>query len=264
MPDNQPPQKPRRGIYLLPNLFTTAALFGGFYAVLAAMGGKFEHAAVAIFVAMVLDGLDGRVARMTNTQTAFGAEYDSLSDMVAFGLAPSLVIYVWSLNSLGKLGWLAAFVYTAGAALRLARFNTQVGTADKRYFQGLPSPAAAAILAGSVWVAVEYDIAGPDVSYLACFITLAAGLLMVSNVRYNSFKEIDFKGKIPFMTMVVMMLVLAIVISQPPTVLFTLFMIYAISGPVLTLRYLQQRRAERLAGHKQEAPQQQDDDGEEH
>ncbi len=234
------------------NLFTTAALFSGFYAVLAAMSGKYEHAAIAIFVAMVMDGLDGRVARLTNTQTAFGAEYDSLSDMVAFGLAPSLVMYVWSLNHLGKLGWLAAFVYTAGAALRLARFNTQVGTADKRYFQGLPSPAAAAILAGSVWVAVEYKIEGVDVSYLACFITLISGLLMVSNVRYNSFKEIDFRGKIPFMSVVVMMLVLAVVISQPPTVLFILFMAYAISGPVLTLRYLQQRRAERKLAQKED------------
>lgn len=250
MPEAPQQQKPSRGIYLLPNLFTTAALFSGFYAVLAAMGGKFEHAAVAIFVAMVMDGLDGRVARLTNTQTAFGAEYDSLSDMVAFGLAPSLVMYVWSLNHLGKLGWLAAFIYTAGAALRLARFNTQVGTADKRYFQGLPSPAAAAILAGSVWVAVEYQIEGADVALLACFITLASGLLMVSNVRYNSFKEIDFRGKIPFMSVVVMMLVLAVVISQPPTVLFIIFMAYAISGPVLTLRYLQQRRAERRMAQK--------------
>jgi CDP-diacylglycerol--serine O-phosphatidyltransferase len=252
MPETPQQQKPSRGIYLLPNLFTTAALFSGFYAVLAAMSGKYEHAAIAIFVAMVMDGLDGRVARLTNTQTAFGAEYDSLSDMVAFGLAPSLVMYVWSLNHLGKLGWLAAFVYTAGAALRLARFNTQVGTADKRYFQGLPSPAAAAILAGSVWVAVEYKIEGVDVSYLACFITLISGLLMVSNVRYNSFKEIDFRGKIPFMSVVVMMLVLAVVISQPPTVLFILFMAYAISGPVLTLRYLQQRRAERKLAQKED------------
>lgn len=253
MPETPLPQKRSRGIYLLPNLFTTAALFSGFYAVLAAMNGKFEYAAIAIFVAMVMDGLDGRVARMTNTQTAFGAEYDSLSDMVAFGLAPSLVIYVWSLNHLGKLGWLAAFIYTAGAALRLARFNTQIGTADKRYFQGLPSPAAAAVLAGSVWVAVEYEVQGVDVSYLAGLITLACGLLMVSNVRYNSFKEIDFRGKIPFMTVVVMMLVLAVVISQPSKVLFILFMVYAVSGPVLTLRYLHQRRAERKAAQRSDA-----------
>jgi len=237
--------KRSRGIYLLPNLFTTAALFSGFYAVLASMDGKFELAAIAIFIAMLLDGLDGRVARMTNTQTAFGAEYDSLSDMVAFGLAPALVSYVWSLNHLGKLGWMAAFVYTAAAALRLARFNTQVGIADKRYFQGLPSPAAAAVIAGSVWVAVEFGVAGEDVAILAGLITVFAGLLMVSNVRYNSFKEIDLRGKIPFVTVVVMVLSLAIVVVQPPTVLFVIFMTYAISGPVLTLKYLQRRRKDR-------------------
>jgi len=245
MLDQPEKEKRSRGIYLLPNLFTTAALFSGFYAVLASMNGKFEHAAIAIFIAMILDGLDGRVARMTNTQTAFGAEYDSLSDMVAFGLAPALVSYVWSLNSLGKLGWMAAFVYTAAAALRLARFNTQVGIADKRYFQGLPSPAAAAVIAGSVWVAVEYGIAGEDVAILAGIVTLSAGLLMVSNVRYSSFKEINLRGKIPFVTVVVMALALAVIVVQPATVLFAIFIIYAISGPVLTLKYLQQRRKER-------------------
>lgn len=245
MSDHPEKERRRRGIYLLPNLFTTAALFSGFYAVLAAMNGKFEHAAIAIFIAMILDGLDGRVARMTNTQTAFGAEYDSLSDMVAFGLAPALVSYVWSLDNLGKVGWMAAFVYTAAAALRLARFNTQVGIADKRYFQGLPSPAAAAVIAGSVWVAVEYGIAGEDVSILVGILTVASGLLMVSNVRYNSFKEIDLKGKIPFVSVVIMALALAIVVVQPATVLFVIFMTYAISGPVLTLKHLQQRRKSR-------------------
>ena len=240
--------KRKRGIYLLPNLFTTAALFSGFYAVLAAMNGQFEQAALAIFVALVLDGMDGRVARLTNTQTAFGAEYDSLSDMVAFGLAPSLVIYVWSLSTLGKLGWLAAFVYTAGAALRLARFNTQVGTADKRYFQGLPSPAAAAVIAGSVWVAVEHDISGSEVSYLACLLTGITGLLMVSNFRYNSFKDVDFKGKVPFFSIVVIMLGFAVVVVQPEVVLFLLFLIYAFSGPVLTLVHLRRRRLERSPG----------------
>jgi len=165
--------------------------------------------------------------------------------MVAFGLAPALVSYVWSLNHLGKLGWMAAFVYTAAAALRLARFNTQVGIADKRYFQGLPSPAAAAVIAGSVWVAVEFGVAGEDVAILAGLITVFAGLLMVSNVRYNSFKEIDLRGKIPFVTVVVMVLSLAIVVVQPPTVLFVIFMTYAISGPVLTLKYLQRRRKDR-------------------
>jgi len=247
MPDPSPGRPRSRGIYLLPNLFTTAALFSGFYAILAAINGRFEHAAIAIFVAMVLDGLDGRVARMTNTQTAFGVEYDSLSDMLAFGLAPSIVVYVWSLNGMGKLGWLAAFIYTAGAALRLARFNTQVGKADKRFFQGLPSPAAAAVIAGSVWVAVDHGIAGSDVSYLILVVTGVTGLLMVSNFRYNSFKEVDIRGKVPFFSIVVIMLVLAVVIVQPPLVLFLMFLLYAVSGPVLTLFHLRRRRAERKA-----------------
>ncbi len=236
----------RRGIYLLPNLFTTATLFGGFYAILAAMSGRFEAAAIAIFIAMIADGLDGRVARMTNTQSDFGAEYDSLADMVAFGLAPALVMYLWALSDLGKFGWLAAFVYTAGTALRLARFNTQVGTADKRYFQGLASPASAAIMAGVIWVGVEHDIAGQDVAWVACFITLASGLLMVSNVRYSSFKEIDFRGKIPFIVLVAVMLGFAVILWQPSLVLFLMFLGYAVSGPILTLTQLKQRRAERL------------------
>lgn len=245
MPEPEQIEKRSRGIYLLPNLFTTAVLFGGFYAVLAAINGKFEHAAVAIFVALVMDGLDGRVARLTNTQTPFGAEYDSLSDMVAFGLAPSLVMYLWSLNGLGKLGWLAAFVYTAGAALRLARFNTKVGVADKRYFQGLPSPAAAAVISGSVWVAVDHGVAGTGISYLACLMTIAAGLLMVSNVTYHSFKEVDFRGKVPFFSIVIIMLVFAVVVVQPPLVLFAIFVGYACSGPLLFLLRLRRRREKR-------------------
>jgi CDP-diacylglycerol--serine O-phosphatidyltransferase len=237
--------KPRRGIYLLPNLFTTAALFAGFYAVLAAVDGRFEPAAVAIFVAMLMDGLDGRVARMTNTQTDFGAEYDSLSDMVAFGLAPALVLYVWSLSNIGKLGWFAAFIYTAGAALRLARFNTQAGSADKRYFQGLPSPAAAAIMASSVWVAEAYGLSGNDLSWGAGVLMVVVGLLMVSNVRYHSFKELDIRGKVPFIVLVVVMLGFAIILGYPSLTLFMLFMVYAISGPIVTLFKLRQRRAER-------------------
>ncbi len=221
-----------RGIYLLPNLFTTAALFSGFYAVLAGMNGQFENAAIAIFLAMVLDGLDGRVARMTHTQTAFGAEYDSLSDMVAFGLAPSLVMYEWALSGLGKLGWMAAFVYTAGAALRLARFNAQLETMDKRYFQGLPSPSAAAVLAGSVWVAVDNGIAGDQLAWLVGVLTGAAGLLMVSNFRYHSFKQVDFRGKVPFIAIVAVMLVFAIIITEPPIVLWAIFLIYMLSGPI--------------------------------
>jgi CDP-diacylglycerol--serine O-phosphatidyltransferase len=244
---DEPTEKPKRGrgIYLLPNLFTTATLFAGFYAILAAMSGRFEAAAIAIFVAMIADGLDGRVARLTNTQTDFGAEYDSLADMVAFGLAPALVMYLWALSGLGKLGWLVAFVYTAGTALRLARFNTQVGIADKRYFQGLASPAAAAIMAAGVWVGVDHEVLGSDVAWLACFITLAIGLLMVSNIRYHSFKEIDLRGKVPFIVLVAVMLSFALVLWHPPLLLFLLFLAYAISGPVMTLTQLRRRRAER-------------------
>jgi len=240
------PTKPRpRGIYLLPNLFTTACLFGGFYAVLAAINGHYEKAAVAIFVAMIMDGLDGRVARLTNTQTAFGAEYDSLSDMVAFGLAPSVLMYEWALMNLGKFGWLAAFVYTTAAALRLARFNTQVGTADKRYFQGLPSPSAAAIVAGGVWFGVDHEIVGGDVALVAGILTFVVGLLMVSNVRYQSFKQIDFRGKVPFFAVVAVALGAAVVLSQPATILFLGFFLYALSGPVMTLVGLRRRRSRR-------------------
>lgn len=229
-PDAGRPRR-ARGIYLLPNLFTTAALFAGFYGVLAAMNDQFEKAAIAIFVAMVMDGLDGRVARMTNTQSAFGAEYDSLSDMVAFGLAPSLVMYEWALSGLGKVGWMAAFIFTAAAALRLARFNASLSTADKRYFQGLPSPSAAAVLAGSVWVAVDNGLSGPDLAWAAGVLTVLTGLLMVSNIRFHSFKQLDFHGKVPFIVLVAIMLVFAVVLSQPPLVLFLLFFGYALSGP---------------------------------
>lgn len=250
--DTQKTVKKRRGIYLLPNLFTTAALFSGFFAILAAMNDRFEQAAIAIFVAMILDGLDGRVARMTNTQSAFGAEYDSLADMISFGLAPSLVVYQWALTGLGKAGWLAAFIYTAGGALRLARFNTQLGVGDKRYFQGLPSPSAAALMAGAVWIGVDYDIAGSDVSYIVAIITVAAGLLMVSNIRYNSFKEVDFHGKVPFFVMVIVMLGFAVVLLQPPLVLFLIFFGYAISGAVMTLTKLKQHKAGRKNNQENE------------
>ncbi len=238
-------KKPRRGIYLLPNLFTTAALFAGFYAILAAVNGKFEIAAAAIFVAMLLDGVDGRVARLTKTQSAFGAEYDSLSDMVSFGLAPALVVFIWGLSDLGKLGWLAAFIYTASGALRLARFNTQVGIADKKYFQGLPSPSAAAIVAGSVWIGADYGLDSSTVGWPLAVLTTVVGLLMVSNFRYHSFKEIDFHGKVPFIVLVVVVIGLAIIQTHPPTVLFLLFLAYAISGPVVTLVQLRKRREQR-------------------
>lgn len=237
-------ERPRRarGIYLLPNLFTTAALFAGFYAVLAAMNDQFEKAAIAIFVAMILDGLDGRVARLTNSQTAFGAEYDSLSDMVAFGLAPSLVMYEWSLSTLGKFGWLAAFIYTAGAALRLARFNSQLDTADSRFFTGLPSPSAAAIIAGSVWAAFDNNLAGADLAWPALVLTAGAGLLMVSNICFHSFKHLDMKGKVPFVVVVIVMLVFAVVLTEPPLVLFAVFMLYTLSGPALAAWRLLRRR----------------------
>ena len=236
---------PHRGIYLLPNLFTTACLFSGFYAILSAMAGRFEAAAVAVFVAMIMDGLDGRVARLTHTQTAFGAEYDSLSDMVSFGLAPALVAWSWALGGTGKLGWLAAFVYTAGAALRLARFNTQIGVADKRWFQGLPSPSAAAVLAAGVWLAVDHHLEGDDLAWAALVVTLVVGLLMVSNFRYHSFKEIDLRGRVPFVAAILIMLGFALVFLEPPLMLFAGFAVYALSGPVFTLVRLRQRRLQR-------------------
>jgi CDP-diacylglycerol--serine O-phosphatidyltransferase len=234
-----------RGIYLLPNLVTTAALFAGFYAVLSANAGRYEAAALAIFAAMILDGFDGRIARMTNTQTDFGAEFDSLSDMVAFGVAPALVAYEWALTGLGKLGWLAAFVYTAGAALRLARFNTQIGIADKRYFQGLPSPSAAAIIAGSVWIGVDNGVSGDDVGLLVALFTAGAGLLMVSNFRFYSFKLLELHGRVPFIALVAVMLGFALVVLDPPIVLFLMFIAYALSGPALTLVQRRRRRGQR-------------------
>lgn len=220
-----------RGIYLLPNLFTTGALFAGFYAIVQAMNGRFEYAAVAILIAMVLDGLDGRVARLTHTQSAFGAEYDSLSDMVSFGVAPALVIYEFALQDMGKFGWIAAFVYCAGAALRLARFNTQLETVtDKRFFQGLPSPASAALIAGFVWVMVEYDVAGADVSWLAALIALFGGLTMVSNFRYYSGKEINLRRSVPFFVILLVVLAFVLVSTSPPEVLFGVFVLYGLSG----------------------------------
>ncbi len=238
-------KKPRRGIYLLPNLFTTGCLFSGFYAIVSAISGHFDQAAAAIFIAMVLDGLDGRVARLTNTESEFGVQYDSLADMVSFGLAPGLIMYLWALSGLGKLGWLVAFVYTAGAALRLARFNTQVDVADKRFFQGLPSPAAAAVVAGLVWIATDYGAVGDDLAILALIITLAAGVLMVSNFRYYSFKDIDLKGKVPFFSVLVMVMVIVFISLDPPQILFGSFFIYMLSGFVLTLWGIKQRREAR-------------------
>ena len=242
MQKSSQPSHRRRGIYLLPNLFTTAALFSGFFAVVAAMNGQFGNAAIAVFVAMILDGVDGRVARLTNTQSDFGAEYDSLSDMVSFGVAPSLVMYEWSLSSLvaqgaiwGKLAWLGAFVYVACAALRLARFNVQVDTADKRYFLGLPSPAAAATLVGLVWFCTEAGIKGEDVALYALILTTFIGLLMVSNFFFYSFKEVNFKGRVPFIALLLVVLAFAFASIDPPKILFLVFLLYSLSGPLFSI-----------------------------
>jgi CDP-diacylglycerol---serine O-phosphatidyltransferase len=220
----------RRGIYLLPNLFTTAALFAGFYAIVQAMNGRFDWASRAIFVAMVLDGLDGRVARLTKTQSAFGAEFDSLSDMVCFGAAPALVVYEWALLSMGNLGWAAAFLYCAGAALRLARFNTMLEVADKRYFQGLPSPAAAALVAGFVWIMDDNAIGPESVRWWAWAITVFAGLTMVSNFKYYSFKTINLRRSVPFVVVLGVVMFFVLVSFQPASVLFAGFVAYALSG----------------------------------
>jgi CDP-diacylglycerol--serine O-phosphatidyltransferase len=237
------PELRRRGIYILPNLFTTAALFAGFYAIVQAMNGRFEQSAVAIFIAMVLDGLDGRVARLTHTQSAFGAEYDSLSDMVSFGAAPSLVVYEWALKGMGKLGWIAAFIYCACAALRLARFNTNLEIIDKRYFQGLPSPAAAALVAGLVWVMLDLGYTGEDARWYACILTIFAGVTMVSNIRYWSGKDINLRRSVPFIVVPAIGLGYILLSSYPPGVLFALFLVYALSGYFMgAWQWLQRRK----------------------
>jgi CDP-diacylglycerol--serine O-phosphatidyltransferase len=224
----------RRGIYLLPNLFTTAALFAGFYAIVQAMNQVYEIAAVAIYVAMVLDGIDGRVARLTRTQSEFGAEYDSLSDMVSFGAAPALVAYEWALKGLGKLGWVAAFVYCAGAALRLARFNTNIDVVDKRYFQGLPSPAAAALVAGLVWVMNDFGVDRAEwLRWVAWLVTMFAGVTMVSNVPYYSFKDINLKKSVPFWSVVAVAAALTVIAIKPAVTLVLLVVVYSLSGYVL-------------------------------
>lgn len=242
--DNDLPERARqRGIYLLPNLLTTSALFAGFYAIVAAMKGLFDTAAIAILIAMIADSLDGRVARLTNTQSAFGAEYDSLSDLASFGLAPALVMYSWSLVHLGKLGWLAAFLYVAATALRLARFNTQV--TDKAYFQGIPCPAPAGLLATLVWVGSTYNVVGTVLAIPVAVLMLVLAGLMVSSVRYYSFKQIDFKGKVPFFTIVLAVILITAVALEPPEMLFVIFSLFVLSGPAITLWRLRQARLQR-------------------
>ena len=224
------PRPRRKGIYILPNLFTLAALFGGFYAIVMAMNERFDLAAIGVFFAMVLDSLDGRVARMTNTQSAFGEQMDSLSDMVSFGAAPALIAYEWGLKGLGRWGWIAAFVYCACAALRLARFNVNTAVVDKRYFQGLPSPAAAALVTGFIWTMTELDIKGPAVAWPMAVLALYAGLTMVSNVPFYSFKDLHMKKSVPFVVVVLIALGIAVINIHPPTVLFATFVVYGISG----------------------------------
>jgi CDP-diacylglycerol--serine O-phosphatidyltransferase len=237
-----------RGIYLLPNLLTTAGLFSGFFAIVASMNNHFESAAVAIFIAMVFDGLDGRVARMTNTQSDFGAEYDSMADIVSFGMAPALVMYNWALHDLGKLGWLAAFIFVAGGALRLARFTTNIDTVEKRFFQGLAIPSAAAIVAGAVWVGSKYAIDPTDIHYVAAALTIMCGLLMVSNFRYHSFKDVDWRGRVSFMVILIIVLAFVIVATEPSLVLFTIFLVYAVSGPITTFRTVKKLKLEHVVG----------------
>lgn len=222
----------RRGVYLLPNLFTTGALFGGFFAIISAMKGNFDHAALAIFAAQILDGFDGRVARMTNTESRFGTEYDSLSDMVSFGLAPGIVAFSWGLGPLGKFGWAAAFIFVCCAALRLARFNTQAGKSDSNYFTGLASPPAATLLASGVWLGSSLELT-TQVSVFAAILTAFVGLMMVSNFKYLSFKGLDANRRVPFVTLFIVVLVLIAVMSYPPQVLFALAFTYAISGPAV-------------------------------
>lgn len=243
MTDSKPVSPPRhRGIYLLPNLITTGAMFAGFYAIVASIGGDYSSAAIAVFVAALLDGMDGRVARLTNTQSEFGVQYDSLSDLISFGLAPALVMYTWSLSALkdfgptwGKIGWAAAFIYAACAALRLARFNTQVGVIDKRYFQGLASPAAAAVCMSFVWSMDKFGVLGAEVCFITPVIAVVVGLLMVSRFRYYSFKSLPMGDRVPFLWVLIGVLVLVPFFIDPPRVLFAVFSLYLLSGPVMTL-----------------------------
>ena len=244
---------PSRGIYLLPSILTTFGMFAGFYSIIASINGDFTLAAISIMIARMWDTLDGRVARLTNTQSAFGAQYDSLTDLVSFGVAPALLVYEWSLSDMGRVGWLAAFIFLACAALRLARFNTQVGTADKRYFQGLPSPAAAGGIASLIWLKFwnfEYlDFGVISLSYyIGVSITILCGLLMVSNVRYFSFKEFDSTDKASFRFLLLTVLSLILLLYKPNIVLFTAFFIYMLSGPYITIFGIYKRRQKKKKG----------------
>ncbi|QBL09973.1 CDP-diacylglycerol--serine O-phosphatidyltransferase [Rheinheimera sp. D18] len=256
---------PRKGIFLLPNLLTTGGLFSGFYAIVASMQGRlagadavlaneyFINAAIAVFIAMIFDGLDGRVARLTNTQSEFGAQYDSMSDMLSFGVAPALIAYNWGLSSLGKFGWLAAFVFVACAALRLARFNANLGVTDGRFFQGLASPAAAALVAGMVWTGSSYDFNGHQYGYIVGIITIVSGLLMVSNFRYNSFKDINWRDRVSFLAILLVVLTFVVIAYRPAEMLFGIFLIYACSGPITTIRSVRKLKLEHIVGDSDDA-----------
>jgi len=235
----------RRGIYLLPNLFTILSLFAGFYAIVMGMRGHFADASIAIFIAMLMDALDGRIARLTNTATEFGAQLDSLCDMVSFGLAPSLVLYSWSLHAIGKPGWLAAFIYVVCNALRLARFNTQLGTPNKRYFQGLSTTASAGAVAGFVWLCAKYDMSGVMIVLPVAIATILLGLLQVSTVRYQSFKDLGSNGRVSFVFILIAVLVIVLISFNAPLVLFLIFFAYVLSGPVMTVWGIRTRRKKR-------------------
>jgi CDP-diacylglycerol---serine O-phosphatidyltransferase len=232
----------QRGIYLLPNLFTIGSFFAGFFAIIASFKGNYEVAAIAIFIAMIMDSLDGRVARLTNTITAFGAEFDSLADMVSFAVAPALLAYTWGLSAFGKFGWLSAFIYMVAVALRLARFNTQVGSVDKRYFQGIPCPAAAAVVTSFIWICSDFEIFSKPAALILAIIMIVVGVLMVSNVRFRSFKDAELKDHVRFVVILIAVLVFVLITFDPSKVLFVVFAGYAISGPVVTVWGLQQKK----------------------
>jgi CDP-diacylglycerol--serine O-phosphatidyltransferase len=250
---NEVPKRPRgRGIYLLPNLLTTGSLFAGFYGIIAAIESRYEPAAIAVIVAAVLDGLDGRLARLTGTESEFGKQYDSLSDMVSFGIAPAVIVYQWGLVKLleygwvwARVGWLAAFVYAVAAALRLARFNVRASTVDRRFFEGLPSPSAAGLMMTMVWLGTVLAWNGAFALAITLVITATSGALMVSRFSYYSFKEVHPRGRISFTYVFVIPLTFVLVAMDPPKVLFSIGLAYAASGPLLGLWRRQRRRASR-------------------
>lgn len=230
-----------KGVYLLPNLFTIAAMFSGFYAIIASMKGHYEYAAIAVFMAVILDGLDGRIARLMHAQSEFGGQLDSLSDMVSFGVAPALVMYTWSLAVMGKPGWLAAFIYAVCTALRLARFNIQAKKIDKRYFQGLATPASAAFVASIIWVCSVYAITGEAVAIPMIVVAIVLGLLKVSTIRYRSFKDLDIRNKVPFIAILITVLIIVLISFDPPDILLIVTFLYVISGPIGALWVLHKR-----------------------